>query len=93
MLDELIHSAAGLDHEHDAAWLFEKPGHLLQRVGAENLRALGLVGEEVVHLRGGAVVGHDGEAVVVHVEDEVLAHDGQADQCDIRFWFHLVSFL
>jgi hypothetical protein len=26
--------------------------------------------------------------VVVHVEDEVLAHDGQSDECDITFWFH-----
>ena len=39
----------------------------------------------------GAVVGHDGEAVVVHVEDEVLAHDGQADECDVALWFHDVS--
>ena len=35
-----------------------------------------------------AVVGHDGEAVVVHVEDQVLAHDGQADECDVAFRFH-----
>ena len=59
-------------------------------MGAEDLRALGLVGEEIVHLRDGAVVGHDGEAVVVHVQDQVLAHDGQADECDVSFWFHMV---
>ena len=37
------------------------------------------------------LIGHDGEAVVVHVEDEVLAHDGQTNQCDVAFWFHDVS--
>ena len=62
--------------------------HLLDGVRADDLGALGFVGEELVHLVDGAVVGHDGEAVVVHVEDEVLAHDGQADECDIARWLH-----
>ena len=41
----------------------------------------------------GAVEGHHGEAVVVHVEDQVLAHDGKADQGDVSFRFHCFSFL
>ena len=60
------------------------------RMRADDLRALGLVGEEMVHLLHGAVVGHDGEAVVVHVQNEVLAHDGQTDQCNVSFWFHKI---
>ncbi len=58
------------------------------RMRAEDLGALGFVGEEVVHFLDGAVVGHDGEAVVVHVQNEILAHDGQTDQCDVSLWFH-----
>ena len=58
------------------------------RMRADDFRALGLVGEEVVHLLDRAVVGHDGEAVVVHVQDEILAHDGQTDKCDVSFCFH-----
>ena len=54
-----------------------------------HFRALRLVGEKMIHLRRGAVVGHDGEAVVVHVEDQILAHDGQTDQCDVSLWFHM----
>ena len=42
-----------------------------------------LVLQEVVHLGGGPVVGDHLEAVVVHVEDEVLAHDGQPDEGDV----------
>jgi hypothetical protein len=52
-------------------------------VRADDLGALGLVGEEVVDLGNGAVEDGDFEAVVVHVEDEVLSHDGKADQADI----------
>jgi hypothetical protein len=29
--------------------------------------------------------------VVVHVEDKILAHDGQANHCDIAFRFHCVN--
>ena len=46
---------------------------------AENFGALGFLVQKLVHLGDGAVVSDDGEAVVVHVEDEVLAHDCQAD--------------
>ena len=62
--------------------------HLLDRVGADDVCPLGLVVEEIVHLGDGAVVGHDRVAVVVHVEDQVLAHDGQADECDVSLGFH-----
>jgi hypothetical protein len=29
--------------------------------------------------------------VVVHIQDEILAHDGQTDQCDVSGLFHLVG--
>ena len=64
--------------------------HFRDGMRADDLGALGFVGEEVVHLRDGAVVGDDGEAVVVHVQNQILAHDGQADECDIAFRFHVV---
>ena len=48
-----------------------------------DLGPLGLTGQEFIHLRGRSVIGHNREAVVVHVEDQVLAHDRQADQCDV----------
>ena len=37
-------------------------------------------------LRGGAVVNGDAIAVPFHVEDQVLAHDGQADEADVAEW-------
>ena len=56
-------------------------------VRADDLGALGFVGEEVVDLGDGAVEDRNFESVVVHVEDKVLSHDGKADQADITHWF------
>ncbi len=56
---------------------------LFDGVRADDLGALGLVGEEVVDLRDGAVEDRHLISVVVHVEHEVLPHDCQTDQTDI----------
>ena len=93
MLDEFIHGLAGLDHEHDAARLFEQPDHFLDRMGADDIGAFGFVVEEVVHLRDGPVEGDHGEPVVVHVQNQILAHDGQANDGDISFGFHFSPVL
>ena len=67
---------------------FSSFDHLFDGVGADDLRALGGVVQELVDLGRRAVEGDHGEAVVVHVQDQVLAHDGQADQCDVCRLFH-----
>ena len=42
----------------------------------KDVLTLGLVCKEVIDFAGCAVVGNDGEALVVHVENEVLALEG-----------------
>ena len=44
-----------------------------------NFAALGPALDELLRPLGGAIEDGDGDAVVVEVQDEVLAHDGQAD--------------
>ena len=73
LVDKVIDSLAGLDEHHDFAGTLELLAELLDRVGADDVGALGLVGEEVIDLGDGSVVGADGESVVVHVQDQVLA--------------------
>lgn len=46
-------------------------------------RTLGLVFQETVDFRDRPVVGHDSEAVVRGIENQVLAHDGQTDKAEI----------
>jgi len=69
LLDEIVHGFARLHQHHHAAGTLQLGDHLGNRVSALNLRPLGLIGEELVHLVGGAVVSDDGVTVVVHVED------------------------
>lgn len=44
---------------------------------------LGLVGKESIDLLDCAVESHDGESMVSHVHDEVLAHHSQADEAEV----------
>jgi len=52
-------------------------------VRANDVRAFGTLLQELVHLLDGPVVGCDHKPVIVHVEDEILAHDGQADESEV----------
>jgi hypothetical protein len=51
------------------------------------LHTLSLVGEEVVDLCNGTVVGNDIETVISSVQDQVLTHNGQANQAEISSGF------
>lgn len=82
-LNEVVDGLAGHDEEHHAPGLLELGDELLDAVCANNALALGLVLKEAVNLGDGAVEGNDGEAVVGGVEDEVLAHDGKADETEV----------
>lgn len=52
-------------------------------MGANDIGAFGAFAQELVHLGDGPVVGRDHEPVIVHVQNQVLAHDGQADESDV----------
>ena len=58
-------------------------------MGADDFGALGFLVEEVIHLGNGAIEGDHGEAVVVHVQNQILAHDGQTNDSNISFRFHI----
>ena len=83
-LDELIHHRTGADHEHDLPRSGQGRDQLLEGMGADDLGPGGGTGEELVHLAGGAVEHGHPKAMVVHVEGQVLAHDRQADEPDVR---------
>jgi len=48
---------------------------------------LGLVGKESINLGDGTVESNDIEAVISSVQDQVLAHDSQADEAEISSGF------
>ena len=82
-VDEFVDRRARLDQQHDPARLFEEAHQFLEAVRADDAGPFGFVGQELVDLADRAVVDGDDIAVVVHVQDDVLAHDGQSDKSDI----------
>ena len=89
--DEIVHRLPRLHHQHDLARPLQQPHHLFDRMRADDgLAALGGIVEEFVHFRNRAIVGHYRLTVIVHIEDEILTHHGEADQCDICGWFHAI---
>jgi hypothetical protein len=92
LIDHLIDGVAGFHHQHHAAWAFQQADQLLDRVSADDVGAFGFVGEEIVDFGNGAVEDGHFEAVVIHVENEVLTHHGKADQADVtRGVWHINS--
>jgi hypothetical protein len=60
---------------------------------ANDLGVLGAFGEELVHLGHGTVEDGNRKAVVVHVQCQVLAHDGHANDGNVCFaHFVFLSF-
>lgn len=56
----------------------------------QNLKlTLGLILKEAVNFGDGSVEGHDSEAMISSVEDQVLAHDRQANETEITTGFGL----
>ena len=41
--------------------------------------------DKIINFRDRAVKDRDGETVVIHIQNEVLAHHGQADQAEVSF--------
>jgi hypothetical protein len=82
-LNHLIHGVACLDHQHDTAGPFQGPNKFLNRMRARDLSSGGFVLNEFVNLRDGAVEDGHAIAVVVHIQNQVLSHHGQADQTNV----------
>ena len=81
--DVLVYNLAGLDHDHDATGSLEFADQLLNGVRAFHQCALGLVGQKVIDLGGGAIEDCNFVAMVVHVQNEVLPHYCQPNQADV----------
>ena len=78
-IDHVVDGIAGLHHQHHAARLLQRLDQLRNRVRADNLRAFGFVVQEVVNFGHCSIEYGDAISMVVHIQDQILAHDGQAD--------------
>ena len=93
MLDDTVHRRTGLDHDHDPPWSLQAADELFERVIAHDpvgRPRVNLVYRFVLQLTnefvGGGrrpIVDCDREAIVGHVQNQILAHHGQTNQTNI----------
>ena len=90
----MVDRLAGLYHQHHPARLFQDSNQFLNRVRAHDLCAGRFLLDEIVYFGDGSIKHTHAITVVVHIQDQILAHDSQADQSDVAaFLFHSISWL
>ena len=90
LLDHVVHGLPGFYHHEHLARLFQIVNQFFETVAANDIFSGGSAVYKFVHLFRRAVENGHGEALRLHVHDEILAHHGKADQTDVCF-FHLCT--
>ena len=91
-LNKVVNGLAGFHHQHDFAGLFQRVRKLRKAVGANDVFAFGSAFDKAGHLGGGSVIDSHGKTFAFHVHHEVFAHNGEADEADIRFFHDVLPF-
>ena len=81
--DDRVHGTAGLHHDHRFAWTLQRADKFLHRPRWLDVFSFRFSGGKFLRDFPGPIEHGDGKSLGFHVEDEVLAHDGEADQSDI----------
>jgi hypothetical protein len=79
-IDECVNRGPGLDQQKHFAGTLELRDEFFNAVAADNILAVRARLHEGVDLAGSAVEHGDPETMILHVEDQILPHDGQADE-------------
>ena len=83
LFDDGIHRRASFHHDLRAAGTFERGDKIRERFSKDEVFPLAPPSLERLDDAGGAVENGDAEAAALHVQDEVFAHYGEADQADV----------
>src|SRR3989338_5887127 len=83
LVNELIHRIARFDHAHPTPRPFELPEKFFQGPCPFHLCTFGRTLQKCIHLRRRPIETNYFKMVIVHVHDEILPHDGQANHPDI----------
>lgn len=86
-VDLLVYGVTSTNHHHDLSGLLQDFAELLKRVGSHDVLSLSTSLDELVNNGGGSVEHGDLEAMALHVQDEVLTHNGKTDQSNISRHF------
>src|SRR5438552_10813207 len=83
LADDRVDRRTGLDHDHCFPRFLERADEFLHRPRWLNIFAFGFSVRELLRHLPGSIEHSDGEPFRFHVENEVLAHHGQADEANI----------
>ncbi len=83
LCEQLVDGLAGLHEHDDLARPRERGDERFERHGADELLAGTATREELRDLGARAVVHAHAKAFALHVQGQVLAHYGEADQTDV----------
>lgn len=76
--DKVIDSLTGLYEQHYTSWRLQVLAQVLNTVVTFNFCALGLILKKMINLADSSIEDTDLEAVVVHVQNQVLAYIRQS---------------
>jgi hypothetical protein len=83
-IDQLIHRPARF-HEHDyLARTAEGGDEFLDAARGDEILAAAAASHQVIDARDAAIEHRDAKSLALHVQRQVLAHHGEADEADVR---------
>jgi hypothetical protein len=71
------------DKEHNTSRFLEFFAHFLNGMGTDDFRSFRLISQKLINLIRGSVVCTDNVAMIIHVQNDVLAHHCQPDEGNI----------
>ncbi len=83
LLNDRIHRRSRLDHDLRFPRTLERSDKFLQGFGGDELFAFATSLRKLLGYRRGPIIDGNGETLALHVENEVFAHYGKANQADI----------
>ena len=72
-----------LHEHHNTTGFLQFSDQFTKRVSTDDTFTFGLVVEKVVHFRSSSIKSTDDESVICHVQNKILAHNGQSNQTDV----------
>src|SRR5205807_443668 len=83
LIDDRVDRPARFHHDHCFARALERSHKFLHRARGLDIFPLGLAVRKLLRHLPRPIEDRDGESLRFHIEDEIFAHDSEADQSDI----------
>src|SRR6185437_2156888 len=83
VIDHFVDGFPSFYHQHHTTGLLQRFNEFFDGVGAHHLCTFGFVVDEIVYFGYRPIENSHAKSVVIHVQHQILAHHGEADQSNI----------